>query len=105
MSPDPQIRHVIAGRLMESGALSLECRTGREAGSGNREQRICLTSPARRLGAALWLAFLDLLRADLGEDGAQAFVLHDGALGDLRQLVEEGVGQVHALVPDDKPAV
>ena len=48
---------------------------------------------------------LDLLLADMREDGAEVLVLDDGRLRNLAQRVEGGVRQVEATVADRQPAV
>src|SRR6266850_3899384 len=56
-------------------------------------------------GLAASLCAFDLLVADMREDGAKVFVLNDGGLRNLPQLVERGVGQIEPTVADRQPAI
>src|SRR3984893_3308623 len=48
---------------------------------------------------------LDLLLADMREDGAEVLVLDDGRLRNLAQRLEAAVRQFEATVPHRQPAV
>ena len=65
---------------------------------------IALATPPRCLGRPRHVQLL-LFLGNVGEHWAEAFILNDGSLIDLRPLVEGPIGQVHAIVPDRKSAV
>jgi hypothetical protein len=65
---------------------------------------VLLAAPARRLGPAGHVELL-LLFSNVGEDRAQAVVLDNRSLVDLRTLIESAVLQIDAVVPDRQPPV
>jgi hypothetical protein len=65
---------------------------------------ILLATSSRRLGRAGHVEFL-LLLGDVGQDRAQALVLDNGCLVDLRPFVEGAIGEIDPFVPEREPSV